>query len=420
MVAIPKRALLICGTFLLAVLLYVDRICISTARDPVTTDLGLSDKQFGWIMAAFALGYALFQTPSGWMADRFGPRRVLSGVVAIWSLFTGLSGAAWNYLSLLVVRFLFGAGEAGAYPGMARAVYAWMPMKERGIATGLNFSGSRLGAAFALPVVSWLIASLGWRLTFVVLMAVGFVWAVFWYVWFRDDPSQHPRIRKEEMDFILANRQQASVTSSAPPPLTLQALFQSRNLWRAMVQYFCSNFTFFFSLTWLYPHIKETYDLGSVEAGWYTAAPLVAGALGNVFSGWLMDQIYRSGRWRLSRQVPAVAGFGLAAIGLVVSLFMDTPLGSIFWLSIAIFGADMTLSPSWAFCTDIGRSNAGAVSGTMNMAGNIGSFVTSLAFPYLLEWTESVNTFFYVGAALNVLAIWIWFGVRPERPLEEY
>ncbi len=309
----PKRFLFVLATFLLSVLLYVDRICISTAKDGITRDLGLDDKQFGWALSAFALGYALCQTPTGLLADRFGPRRLLSGVVVLWSLFTGLTGTVRNLFTLIVVRFLFGAGEAGAYPGMARAVYSWMPMRERGVAQGINFSGSRLGAAFALPVVATLIQKLEWRLTFGLLMLIGFMWAVAWFLWFRDDPTEHPRISDDEKSLILATRQQAAEDDAAPA-LTAATLLRSWNLWCAMIQYFCSNFTFFFCLTWLYPHLKKTYNLEAAEAGWYASAPLVCGALGNIFAGWLVDLIYRRGHLKLSRQVPAMLGFALAAV----------------------------------------------------------------------------------------------------------
>ena len=187
-----------------------------------------------------------------------------------------------------------------------------------------------------------------------------------------------------------------------------------------MAQYFASNFTFFFTLTWLFPHVKSEYGLETVEAAFYASAPLIAGAFGNWFSGWLVDRIYRQGRWKQSRTIPAIIGFTLAAGGLLGSVYMTEVGGAIFFLSIAIFGADMTLSPSWSFCVDIGRENAGAVSGTMNMAGNIGSFITALAFPYLQAWTSSTTPFFYVGAALNVVAILAWIAMQPEKTLEEF
>ena len=414
--AVPKRYLLVLSTFLLSVLLYIDRICISAAKEPIVSELGFSDKQMGWILSAFALGYALFQSPSGLLADRFGPRRVLTGVVVFWSIFTGLTGTAARFVTMLIFRFLFGAGEAGAFPGMARATFSWIPMKERGLVTGINFSGSRLGAAFALPAVAWMVSSLGWRHSFGVLAVIGIAWATFWFLWFRDDPTLKTNISKSELDFILQNRQQTTAQRTA---LSARRLFGSTNMWLAMAQYFCSNFTFFFTLTWLFPHLQKTYHLTAVDAGFYAAAPLLAGAFGNWFSGWLVDRIYSRGHWRLSRTLPAIIGFVLAALGLIGSLSQTSVGPAILLLSLAIFGADMTLSPSWSFCVDIGKKNSGVVSGTMNMAGNLGSFVTALAFPYLSAWTGSVKPFFIIGAALNLLAAAFWLMMRPEKSLEE-
>lgn len=413
---VPRRHLVVSATFLLSVLLYVDRACISTAKEPMVAELGLSDRQWGWVMASFAFGYALLQTPAGALADRFGGRRVLAAVVAFWSMFTGLTAGAWNFVSLLVVRFLFGAGEAGAFPGMARVVYKWIPVQERGIVKGINFSGSRLGAAATMPVLPWMIESLGWKQSFVVLMAVGFVWATIWYLWFRDEPADHAGIAQEEVDYILQHRQ--TEAAGAVSRLSARALFGSKNLWLAMGQYFASNFTFFFALTWLYPHVRKTYALDAVSAGFYVMVPLICGAIGNIVGGWLVDRLYRTKRASLSRRAPAMIGFALAAIGLIMSVGQDTPLEAILWLSLAIFGADMTLSPSWSLCIDIGGRHAGAVSGTMNMAGNLGSAITGLAFPYLLMWTGGPTAFFYVGALLNVLAVGLWVLIRNDRKVE--
>lgn len=409
---------MVIGTFLLALLLYIDRICISVAKDPISDTLDLNDKQMGWVLAAFSLGYALFQTPAGSFADRFGPRKVLASIVSLWSIFTALTGLAWNFVSLLVTRFLFGAGEAGAFPGMSRAIYTWIPLKERGLVTGINFSGSRIGAAFALPFVAWLINEFGWQITFFVLGAVGVIWAGLWYFLFRDNPEDHPAISIEEKNFIVANRQEKK--ASVARKIDFSSLMKSKNMWLAMGQYFCSNFTFFFALTWLFPHIKSEYQLDTMEASFYTALPLVFGAFGNWASGYFIDAIFKKNQWDKSRILPASVGFLLAAIGLIGSIYMDSAVGAIICLSIAIFGADMTLPPSWAFCVDIGKENAGAVSGTMNMAGNIGAFITALLFPYLLDWTGSTTLFFILGAALNLLAVFFWMNMKPQKHFSIY
>jgi ACS family glucarate transporter-like MFS transporter len=293
-------------------------------------------------------------------------------------------------------------------------------MSERGLVQGLMFSGARFGAAFTLPVVAWMVSRLGWRSSFAVLGGVGVLWAGFWFIWFRDNPENHPRISEKERALILGSRQEALAGQEVVPPLTARGLFGSRNVWLLMGQYFCSNFTFFFCLSWLFSYLKSRYSLSMVEAGLYAAAPPLAGAFGNWTAGALIDWIYRRGHWTASRRVPAIGGFALAAAGLIACVYMHSALGAIICLSVAVFGADMTIAPSWTVCIDIGRRNAGTISGTMNMAGNLGSFVTGLAFPYLLAWTGTPNTFFYAGAALNLAAIAVWLVTRPDRKLEAY
>lgn len=317
---LPRRALVVVATFLLAFLLYVDRVCISTAKGPIVAELGLSDAQFGWVLSAFALGYALLQTPSGMAADRLGARRILAAIVTIWSVFTGLTALAWNFPSLVVIRFLFGAGEAGAFPGMARAVFSWIPVRERGLVKGINFSASRLGAAITMPLLPLMIAALGWKLAFGMLMLIGFVWATAWWFWFRDEPADHPRISPEELALITSGRQQAGGANGPAPALPLGTMLRSGQLWLMMGQYFASNFTFFFCLTWLFPYVQKTYSLTYTQAGFYAMIPLLAGAAGNIVAGWVVDALYRSGRAAHSRRAPAIAGFALAALGLVMSL----------------------------------------------------------------------------------------------------
>ncbi len=414
---IPLRFILVFSTFLLTVLLYIDRACISAAKEDITADLDFDLTDFGWVMAMFTLGYALFQTPSGILADRRGPRTIISTIVALWSVLTALTGAAWNFVSMMVIRFLFGAGEAGAFPSLAKVVFNWFPVKERGIIQGINFSGSRLGAAFALPLVAWMLTLMGWRWTFLIFGCFGLLFAILWYLLFRDKPEHSGAISEKEKEYIMDTRQKPSSAKKASLPFG--RIISAGNMWMNMVQYICSNFTFYFTLTWMYPYLKERFALGGVEAGFYAMAPLIGGALGNWFSGVLIDAIYRSGRLKLSRRLPAIIGFVLAGFGILMMSMSDSPQVSIVFLTIAIFGADMTISPSWAFCIDIGKENAGAVSGTMNMAGNLGAFVTIIAFPYLLEWTGSHETFFYVCVSLSAAAIVMWLFMNPDKPLQK-
>lgn len=415
----PSRFWFVAGTFSLSILLYVDRACISAAKESMVGELALSDKQWAWVLGAFSLGYALFQTPGGWIADKFGPRRLLTSVVILWSIFTGITGAAFNFVSLLLARLAFGAGEAGAFPGMARAAFSWIPMGERGIVQGINFSGSRFGGAIALFVMPWLLDQLGWRSTFALLMGIGFVWALGWWLWFRDEPEQKRVISERELAYIRSGRQQSTDDTGEPTsPLTTADLARSRQVRLLCLQYFASNFTFFFCLTHWFPYLKSQFDLTSTAAGAYAAMPLVFGALGNWFSGFAIDGLYRIGKWPLSRRLPAAMGFALATLGVLMSMQQESALPAVLWFCVAIFGADMTLAPSWSLCMDIGKQHSGVVSGTMNMAGNIGGFITTLAYAYLQDWSGTQSAFFYVAAGLNVVAVLCWLVLDPRTPLE--
>lgn len=391
-----KRYWVVGALFLLSMITYIDRVCISTAKDPVARDLGLSDSAMGMVFSAFALGYALAQIPSGWFADRFGPRIALTLVVTAWSGLTALTGASWNVVSLLLIRFLFGVGEAGAFPGSARAIGNWLPAGERGRANGILFSGSRLGAAFAFPLLAWMLARWNWRTTFLLLGVAGAVWAVAWLTWFRD----HPRTPVQ------------TTAPAASPHFGIRDVFRSGAIGLAMTQYFASNFTFFICLSWMLPYLKKQYRLADTEAASYAMAPLLLGAASQWVTGFLVDRLYRT-RWRAwSRRIPGIIGFALAAIGVLAVTRAATPAGAVLCFTLAAFGADMTISPSWVYCADIAGKNVGSVSGSMNMLGNFGSFVSANAFPYLQRATGSASTYFYAAAALNIIGIACWFRMR--------
>ena len=257
----PIRILLVFSTFMLTVLLYIDRACISAAKEEISSDLNFDLTDFGWVMAMFTLGYALFQTPAGKWADRRGPRKVITTIITIWSVFTALTGAAWNYISMLVIRFLFGAGEAGAFPSLAKVIYNWFPVKERGIVQGINFSGSRIGAAFALPLVAIIIGKVGWRMSFLIFGVIGLVFALLWWILFRNRPEESGAITEKEKQFILETREKPG--SGENSNLKFGTIISSRNMWLAMLQYVASNFTFYFTLTWMYPYLKDHFALWS-------------------------------------------------------------------------------------------------------------------------------------------------------------
>ncbi len=429
---IPFRYLLVVFTFSMSVLMYIDRACISTAKDDICSQFNLNYIQWAWIMAAFTLGYAIFQSPAGKWADTKGPRKVLSIIIAVWSLFTALTSFAWNFISMILIRFFFGAGEAGAFPTFSKVVYKWYPIQERGTIQGINFSGSRIGGAVAYPIVAALIAYMGWHYTFITFGAIGILFAIACWYLFRDSPEESSLVSDQEKEYIIKNRQNDAVGSDAKrKKLTYGEMFRSKNMWLAMFQYIGSNFTFYFTLTWMFPYLKESLSGTGTAASFWAMAPLLGGALGNWLSGIWVDRLYsKSGNLNLSRRLPAIVGFVLSAAGILLMTMVEGDISKVICLTVAIFGADMTLSPSWAFCIDIGKENAGAVSGNMNKAGNLGAFTSILAFGYMTEALinsgvdpnlalSENNLFFYVCTALSILSIVAWAFMNPYKSIKE-
>jgi ACS family glucarate transporter-like MFS transporter len=397
-----KRYAVVFVLFLLSMITYIDRVCISAAKDPIAAELSLSDAAMGLVFSAFALGYALAQIPSGWFADRAGPRLALAVVVGAWSILTALTGAAWNLASLVAIRFLFGIGEAGAFPGSARAIRNWLPAGERGRANGVLFSGSRLGAALSFPLLAWMLARWDWRTSFLLLGGLGVVWAVFWYLWFRNYPDKP----------LPPDPVPAAAT------LRLADVFRSKPMAFAMTQYFASNFTFFICLSWMLPYLKRQFALSDSQAAAYAMVPLLFGATSQWLAGWLVDRIYRS-PWRAwSRRLPAMLGFTLATLGVLAVTRAGSPGMAVLCFTLATFGADMTISPSWVFCADIAGKDTGSISGAMNMLGNFGSFVSANAFPYLEGLTGSASAYFAAAAVLNLAGVLCWSQMRSLGPLD--
>ncbi len=402
----------VAALFSLSFLTIVDRVCISAAKNDMSLYLGLSDVAFGWVFGVFALGYAVFQIPSGRLVDRYGPRTLLAAIVLLWSLLTGATGLVFSSVVLITIRFLFGLAEAGAYPAAGRASYNWLPTPERGVAQGLIFAGSRLGAAFGLAVMSLSVERLGWRQSFWLLGVVGIFWAACWFLWFR-----HYAVVKRGGSVA----QLAHIGSGRPAgenirePVKWRALMLAPGVPPLLVQYFASNFTFFLCFSWLLPYLRSRYGLTAGEAGVYASVPLYFGAFANWISGMAVDALYKRGYPRWSRRGPAIAGFALATVALIAAASMPSVGGAVFFFALATLGVDLTLSPSWTACMDIAGKHTGTLSGAMNMMGNIGSFASSVTFPYLLELTSSPKTYFYIAALLNIAAIGCWLRVRPRE-----
>jgi ACS family glucarate transporter-like MFS transporter len=416
---VSTQRLVVAGVFVLAFLTIVDRVCISSAQSSIAAELRITDLQFGWVFGAFTVGYAAFMIPAGWCADVFGPRRVLTTIVCFWSLFTVLTGSMNTLGRLIAIRLMFGLAEAGAYPGAGRALYSWVPASGRGTALGLLNTGSRLGAAIGLPMLSYAILWFGWRPCFRVLGSVGVIWALWWYWWYRNPLTEPADAKQDRWRQRVARRRQGeedNTTSPVANPGWISILF-SRSGSLLLFQYFANNFSYFLVYSWMLPYLERRFDLRPSLAGLYSGMPMFGGIIATWLGGVIVDCLFRRGHRAWSRAFPAAIGFGIASLGILLAGAAREPFWSLLGFGAVVFGLDMTVSSSWTLSIELGREHAGAVSGAMNMAGAIGSFACALAFPYILQQTGRETGFFMLAAILNVGGAMTWYCLSKQVPV---
>lgn len=400
--------------FLLSFITIVDRVCISAAKGDISAELHIPDIKFGVVFGAFALGYGLLMVPAGWTADRWGARRFLALIVFLWSVFTLQTGLATTIPVLVMVRFLFGAAEAGAYPTAARAIYGWLPGAERGLALGLLNTGSRLGAAVGLLLVSAMIEAFGWRTCFASLAIVGLAWAAWWFWWYREDPAAKAGVSPRELEWIRSGSSKVVAGGNAgwSAVVSLDSTF-------LLAQYFACNFTFFLCFSWLLPYLRTRFGLDLRTASACASIPLYCGALATWTGGLAVDAIYGRGVRSFSRRLPAMLGFSTAALALLMAARSRGVIAFVGWFALTTFGVDFTLSPSWSASTDLGGQQTGTLSAAMNMCGSLGALASSLVFPWLLSATGQITAYFAAAAVLDFAAVVMWWQMKLEIPAED-
>jgi len=395
---------------------YMDRVCISAAAPVVSKEFGFDKLTIGLIFSAFAWGYSLLQIPSGWLADRVGPRRILTVIVLWWSAFTILTPVAWSATSMIVIRFLFGAGEAGAFPSATRAFSRWLATSERGFAQGITHSGSRLSGALTYAVTAALVAAWGWRMPFVLYGCIGILWTIVWFTWYRDRPEDHPGVSASELEWI---------NSGKPPEserlrLSWKKLLTSPNVWYVCAMYFCYGYVLWIFLSWLPSYFSEVRGFSLVKSGIFTSIPLLAGTITNSLGGWLSDRLFvRTGNLSYSRRLVAVSGFAVAVVFVALGVLANNPYLAIVAMSLGVAGLELTTGVSWAIPLDIGRDNCGTVSGVMNMFGNLGGALSPILFALLLKSFNSWTPPFILASFLCLVAGLLWFKIDPTLSVEE-
>ena len=387
----------------LAIITFLDRIAIASAGPRIQQELGIPPDLWGWIIGAFVLSYGVFEIPTGALGDRLGQRRVLTRIVVWWSVFTCLTGAAFSFSQLLVTRFLFGAGEAGAYPNISGVLAQWFPPHERARTQGFIWAASRFGGALAPILVVPLQTHLGWRWTFVMFGAVGMVWAAVWRTLYRDPLSS-----------LASNLASNDPSHAGVPWRTLIARPQMRLIF---VMYFCQAWGSWFYFGWFPVYLVRGAGFSEAQMGVFAALPFLMGTVGNLAGGFLSDSLAVRFGLKIGRRLVGAASLALSAL-LLIAMTMTRDHVAIVLLSSFGFGvADLMLPAAWAVCLDIGRSHAGVVTAIMNTAGQLGGFVCSVLFGYIVKATGSYNVPIWGVAAMVMIAALLFTRIDPTRQL---
>jgi MFS family permease len=401
----------------LAVITYIDRVCISQAKGDIARDLHLSNTQMGWVFSIFLVAYGVFEIPGGWLGDKIGPRKVLMRVVLMWSFFTAATGWARGYASMLVARFFFGVGEAGCFPNLAKAFSNWLPRRERSRAVGLMWLSARWGGAFTPMLVFWVISHTTWRWAFQIFGVIGIVWAILFFWWFRDDPRKHSSVNDGELVLLEETRENCAGHALVP----WRELLASRSVWLIWIQYMCFGYGWYFYVTWLPTYLKDARHVEPARAAFLAGFPLFFGGIGSILSGLMSAKLatflggVANARRRLSYL--GFAGAGLLIIG---SFYVIDPFWAMILMGLSSFCTDLTLPPSWDACIDVGGKYAGTVSGGMNMAGQAGGTLSSLIIGTVLDHMAAPWTLiFWLAAGGYIIGGLAWLGIDPVTPLSQ-
>lgn len=422
----PSRARLGVLGFLssLFFVLYLDRICISQAASSIQAELDLSNTEMGQVFMAFTLAYGLFEVPTGRWGDRFGSRAILTRIALWWSLFTAATAACTSFPMLLAARFLFGAGEAGAFPNAARVVARWFPVVERGRVQGVLMAACHVGGAVSPIVAAYLINSVGWRWSFVIFGSLGLVWAVAFASWYRDDPSRHPAVNEAERRLLA----ECSGTAATHEPVPWQAILGSRSLWLLGAVVTCSAFNTYLYFSWYPKYLQAARGVQLVDAGWLAGLVLAGATCGTIFGGMITDRI--NSRCRRPAAVRRFAGFGFfstAALLLLASTSVDSPVASSL-LAAASCCIMLFQHPTWwSSVTELAGRHVGAVFGLVNMLGVPGAMASQYFFGACADWRgaqgytgrEQWDPAFLAYVGVLVIGAICWLFIDVSRPLDD-
>ena len=396
---------------LLFAITYIDRVCISVAGPRIQQYLGIDPVGWGWVTAMFTLSYCIFEIPTGALGDRLGPRRVLARIVVWWSAFTALTGAVSSYPLLLLTRFLFGAGEAGAFPNASIVVSRWFPATQRARMSGVMLMASQIGGGIAPLLIVPIQIRYGWRAAFFFFGLVGLAWAVAWYSWFRDSPSDKPGVSREELAEV------ESVSTSAHHGFPWRIAFRSETVLAMMGLAACYVYVYTFFQTWFHTFLVN--GRGFTEGGlMLSALPYVLAACTNLAGGVASDALVRRLGPTWGRRSLGILGLGSACLFTIGAMLTKSPILTLVLLSLVYAAITFQQSGVFGVCLDIGQRHAGSIVGLMNTAAQVGGLVSSIAYGYLVSRFQSYDAPFVPMAILLFIGTLLWFRVDAAKEVQ--
>ena len=398
-----RKNIILTMLVILGMVTFLDRINISVAGSSIMHDLQLSPADWGWVQSAFILSYGLLQIPMGALGDRFGHRKILAGIVLWWSAFTAFTGLAGGLVSLLVIRFMFGIGEAGSSPCSTGVISRWFEKGEVGKAQGYVWAASRMGGALTPFVVIPVMISVGWRAAFYLLGALGIIWAAVWYWYYRDTPSSLP----QEVE-----RQDKQKTSP-----NWGRMVGSPQFWLICAMYLFYAFGSWFFFSWFPTFMELGRGFDKTELTYAVAVPFIMSMIGNIVGGHLTDKLTQRYGIKIGRKALGSTSLAVSAVCMFLAAFIPGKMAVFVFLSLCFGIFDLMLPSAWALCIDLGKQHAGTLSGAMNTAGNIGGFCCGILFGELVQQSGNYNLPLYMISAMLIMSAVLFAFINPEKPI---
>jgi len=395
--------------FFLAVITYLDRVCISVAGPRIQEYMRIGPQQWGWVVGVFAFAYAVFEIPGGWMADRFGPRLILTRIVLWWSAFTALTGAVSSFSLLLLTRFWFGAGEAGAFPNAAATIAAWFPAKERGRAFGFLSMAMQVGGALSPLLVVPLQMRYGWRASFYVFATVGAAWAIVWFVWFRNTPMEKRGVTRSELAEIVA-------TDRHEQGLPWSVAVRSGNFWAILLMALTYGYGSYFFVAWLHTYLVRARNFSERDL-LLSTLPFIFGGCANVASGVTSDFLLKHFGLKAARRRVGIIGLASGGLFALLAAFTSSKVGTLLLLCFSFAGISFNQSMTFPICIDVARKSPGSMGGAMNMAAQVGGFLSGVVFGYVAKISGSYDRPLILMALVVGSGALLWLKIDPTKEL---